>query len=96
MTKFRWFTPGKAQYELVRVEDPAIFTPPAIDYGTVLLADCFSRNGYYGACWIIKKDGKYMLDAGSNDTGKSWKSPDETYDTITQAVAKAEELWRPA
>jgi hypothetical protein len=50
----------------------------------------------WGAVIIIKCEDGYYLEAGSNDTGKSWKSPLEAYPTIKEAVEKAESIWKPS
>lgn len=65
------------------------------ELGPILMAPCFSKNGYYGCCWIISQPDGFTVEAGSNDTGNMWKSPDTVFETIEEAKAKAEELWRP-
>lgn len=92
MSKFKWYT---YQNETRLVEKPAEFNAFHLEDGAILMASCFSKNGYYGCVWIIKQGLWYYLQAGSNDTGNLWKSPDDLYPTIEQAVNVAESLWRP-
>ena len=68
--------------------------PNATNIGPILMASCFSKNGYYGCCWIIKVSDGYILEAGSNDTGNMWKSPDDIFETIEDAKEVAEKTWR--
>lgn len=96
MSKFKWVT-----YEgAIPVPEPADYQPPKGTYGPVLMASCYSKNGYYGCAWIIKTQSDdieqgYWTEAGSEDTGNLWKSPNVVYPTIGEAVAEAERLWRP-
>lgn len=77
------------------VENLDNFQVPTSD-GMVLTADCLSKNGYYGACFVSRYEGRFFISAGSNDTGKDWKSPGNSFATVKEAVEKCEELWRPA
>lgn len=90
MTKFNWRTYRGG----ILIEDPNNYETTNLSIGPILIANCFSKNGYFGACVIIKTFNGYVLEAGSNDTGKSWKSPDNIYPTVIEAVNKAEEIWR--
>lgn len=66
--------------------------------GPVLCHEIYSRNGAYGECLICvdsREEKPYFIIAGGNDTGRLWKSPDETYATIDEAKAAAEKTWKP-
>lgn len=89
--RFKW---ADSSYNLV--EDLDKVNIPSTPYCMILTAPCFSKNGYYGACFVMKFEDEFFLIAGNNDTGKSWKSPDDYYKTIEEAVEVAEQLWRPA
>lgn len=100
MSKFKWVTYQGG----IPVPEPADYQTEQ-ESGAILMASCYSRNGYYGCVWIVKMRQLtdmgwvivgYTLLAGSEDTGNLWKSPDTLFDTIGEAVAEAERLWRPA
>jgi hypothetical protein len=66
--------------------------------GPVLVHEIYSRNGAYGECIICfdsREEKPYFIIAGGNDTGRLWKSPDETYSTIDEAKQAAERTWKP-
>lgn len=99
MTKFKWYIyPGD-----ILVPDPANYQTEQ-ELGAVLYASCYSRNGYFGCCWVCKMTKTtnndtqpgYYIKAGSEDNGNMWKSPNVVWSTIGEAVAEAERLWRPA
>jgi len=95
--KFKWFDSkgNKEVTDLSTVEIPD--TVPEYSLSHILDAECFSKNGWYGGCFIFKApDGKFYLTAGSMDSTKGWKSaPKEGFNSLVEAVKKAEELWRP-
>lgn len=92
MTKFKWYT---YQYGTKLIEDPDNFETINLGYGPVLIANCLNKNGYYGACCIIMTPNGFMLEAANDDTGKPWKSPNDVYSTVMEAVNVAESVWRP-
>jgi len=62
-------------------------------HGAIEMAPILSRNGAYGCVWLIKCLDGYYLQAGGNDTGRLWKSPDELFDSIDEAKDVAEKTW---
>lgn len=91
MTKFKWYT---YQQGTKLVENPGGFNSSGLNNGPILIANCLNKNGAYGAVCVMKRGLWYWLEASNNDTGKLWKSPDDLYPTIEDAVNAAEKLWK--
>lgn len=74
------------------------YTPENPTDGPILVHEIYSKNGAYGECLICFDHGMekpWFIIAGGNDSGKLWKSPNETYSTIKEAKQVAEKIWRP-
>lgn len=74
------------------------YTPDNPCDGPILCHEIYSKNGAYGECIICydsREDKPWFIIAGGNDTGRLWKSPDETYKTVEEAKQVAEKTWKP-
>ena len=74
------------------------YTPEYPTDGPILCHEIYSKNGAYGECLICfdgREDKPWFIIAGGNDTGRLWKSPDETYSTVDEAKQAAEKFWKP-
>lgn len=92
MNEWKWcIYPGGVQV------NPDDYQPPASRIGVVLFAQCISRNGYLGCAWLCYEGdgGMFYVEAGSEDTGRMWKSPNNLFPTLKEAAEAAQKLWRP-
>lgn len=59
------------------------------------MAQIKAKNGALGAAIITPVSGGFALEAGSEQNGRSWKSPETIFNSVEEAKAEAEKLWRP-